>query len=118
MASKSSDAMRARISTSEPSVSIFTMCALGRTSGDLVSTSTVFVVCSPISRSSLPAIVAAKVEPRQARIADGKVVQAHRPALELSEVSLEQREIGGERFVALDVSLGPALERPGRETPG
>ncbi len=33
----------------EPSVSIFTICAFGRTSGALVSTSTVAVVCSPIS---------------------------------------------------------------------
>src|SRR6476660_10574164 len=67
-----------------------------------------------IVEARLPAIVAAKVEPRQARIADRKVVQAHRPALELSEVPLEQREIVGERFVAMDVSPGPALERPGR----
>jgi hypothetical protein len=48
-ASKSSDVMRVRISTSEPSVSIFTICALGRTSGALVSTSTQTVDCSPIS---------------------------------------------------------------------
>ena len=36
------------MSTSEPSVSIFTICALGRTLGDLVSTSTNAVACSPI----------------------------------------------------------------------
>ena len=77
-------AMRVRMSTSEPSVSIFTICAFGRTSGALVSTSTVTVVCFAVVEARLPAIVAAKVEPRQARIADGEVMQTHRPALELT----------------------------------
>ena len=47
--SKSRDIMRLSMSTSDPSVSIFMMCALGRTLGALVSTSTVAVDCSPTS---------------------------------------------------------------------
>src|SRR5512134_2904168 len=68
-----------------------------------------------IVEARFSAIVAAEIKRFQARIADGEIVQADRLSFEPAEVFLKQREIVGERFVAMDMSPGPALERPGSE---
>ena len=75
--------MRVGMSTSERSVSIFLRLRqdVGRSRLDLDSSRRLL---ADIVEARLPAIVAANVEPRQARIADGEVIQTHRPALELS----------------------------------
>lgn len=70
-----------------------------------------------IVEARFPAIVTAEIEPLEARIADRKIVQAHRLSVKLAEILLQQGEIVGERLVAMDVGPWPAIERPGRETP-
>jgi hypothetical protein len=109
--------MRLRISTSDPSVSIFTIC-LGQDARcpglDLDGDRRLL---ADIVEARLPAIVAAKIEIFQAGVADGEIVQADRLPLERPEVLLEKREIVRQRLVAVDVTARPALERPGREAP-
>jgi hypothetical protein len=68
-----------------------------------------------IVEARLTAIVATKVEPGQARVADREVLKAHRASRELGEVSGQRREIVGKRLMAVDVGPRPALEGPGRE---
>jgi len=68
-----------------------------------------------IVEARFAAIVAAEMKPGQFRIADGKVVEADRLALDRREVLLEQGEIVRKGLVAVDVAAWPALKGPGGE---
>jgi hypothetical protein len=83
----------------------------GGLGGLLNSLGTLF---ADVEKARLAAIVAAEIKQGMGRIADGEIVEFN-PTGERDEISLEKREVLGERLVAMDMAARPAAARPNRK---